>query len=128
MNTTLLIDFFTELSSTFSAENTSDFTCVIRLNAEHPVYKGHFPQIPIAPGVCLIQVLKEILLEKFQKELVMTSGENIKFLVMINPKETPELEITFSVKEQGNLMDVSASYAAKGTTYTKFKGKFNILQ
>jgi len=128
MKNTLLVDFFTERSSTFSEENSSDFKCHVRLNAEHPVYRGHFPQIPVAPGVCLTQMLKEILMEKFQKELIMTSGDNIKFLAMINPKETPELEITFSVKKTETSLDVTASYTSKDRTYTKFKGKFTILQ
>src|SRR6187551_1768247 len=107
MNNTLLDNFYTELSSTFSKENQLDFKCLIRLNAEHPVYKGHFPQIPIAPGVCLTQIIKEILMKKFQKELVMTSGDNIKFLAMINPKENPEQEINFTVKSAESLLDVT---------------------
>ncbi|PBQ31197.1 3-hydroxyacyl-ACP dehydratase [Sphingobacteriaceae bacterium] len=126
MKNTLLTDFFTELSSTYTSENSSDFKCRVRLNPDHPVYKGHFPQIPIAPGVCLTQMLKEILMEKFQEELVMKSGDNIKFLAMINPKETPELEITFSVKKTDATLDVNATYSNDSRAYTKFKGKFSI--
>lgn len=127
MKNTLLSDFYTELSSTYTSENASEFKCHVRLNAEHPVYKGHFPQIPIAPGVCLTQMIKEILMDKFQKELFMNSGDNIKFLAMINPKETPELEITFAVKKTDNGLDVSTVYTNDGKAFTKFKGKFTIL-
>lgn len=126
MKNTLLDNFYTELSSNFSVGNTENFKCQVRLNAEHPIYKGHFPQVPVAPGVCLTQMIKEILMEKLDKELIMTSGDNIKFLAMINPKETPELELSFIVKSQENAFDVSATYASNGTTYTKFKGKFSI--
>src|SRR6266403_1079059 len=112
MKNTLLTNFYSETSTTFSEHNQQDFKCEILLNTEHPVYKGHFPQIPIAPGVCLTHVLKEILMDKFQKELMMTSGDNIKFLAMINPKETPRLEISFSVKHTENMMDVSANYSS----------------
>lgn len=128
MKNTLLTDFFTELSSTYTSEKFSEFKCHVRLNPGHPVYKGHFPQIPIAPGVCLTQMIKEILMEKFQIELLMNSGDNIKFLAMINPKETPELEISFTVKKNDAGLDVSATYANDGKTFTKFKGKFTILQ
>ena len=62
MKNTLLENFYTEISSTFSTENQLDFKCTIHLYAEHPIYKGHFPQIPIAPGVCLVQIIKEILM------------------------------------------------------------------
>jgi len=125
MINTLLENFYAEISSTFSPENQQDFKCNIRLNAEHPIYKGHFPRIPIAPGVCLVQIIKEILMKKLQKELVMTGGDNIKFLAMVNPKETPELELSFAVKTYENSLDVSSNYSHKGTIYVKFKGKFN---
>ena len=55
----LLNDFYTELSSTFSKENETGFKSLIRLNPLHEVYKGHFPQVPVAPGVVLVQIIKE---------------------------------------------------------------------
>lgn len=128
MNNTLLVDFYTEISSTYSKENQNDFISVIRLNAGHPIYKGHFEQIPITPGVCLTQIIKEILMEKLQVELVMLQGDNIKFLAMINPTETPELNITFSVKSTETDFDVSAVYKQNDTFYVKFKGKFVIVK
>jgi 3-hydroxyacyl-[acyl-carrier-protein] dehydratase len=128
MKNTLLDHFYTEISTTFSPENSRDFKCRVLLNSGHPIYKGHFAQIPVAPGVCLTQVIKEILMEKFQKELTMTHGDNIKFLAMINPIETPELEIDFSVKSGENLCEVSATYSSNGTTYVKFKGKFKPVE
>ncbi len=128
MKNTLLENFYTEISTDFSAENQQNFKCRIRLNAAHAIYKGHFPQIPIVPGVCLTQIVKEILMEKFQKELIMTSGDNIKFLAMINPTKTSELELSFTVKKDENLIEVSCNYSNIGIIYTKFKGKFSIPQ
>ncbi len=128
MKNTLLIDFYTEVSSSFSPQNQESFNCTIRLNAEHSIYKGHFEQVPIAPGVCLTQIVKEILMDKFRKELVMTQGDNIKFLAMINPNETPDLNIAFTVKSTENGLEASAIYSHNGTTYVKFKGKFSALK
>ena len=55
----LLESFYTEISSTdLSSENK--FTAIVELNPEHKIYKGHFPEIPVAPGVTLIQMLQEI--------------------------------------------------------------------
>ena len=34
---------------------------VLILNAEHEIYKAHFPGRPITPGVCLLQIAKELL-------------------------------------------------------------------
>ena len=30
----------------------------VELNPQHPVYKGHFPDMPVAPGVCNIQIIR----------------------------------------------------------------------
>lgn len=124
MKNTLLRNFYTEMSSTFSETNSQEFTSLIKLDPSHPVYKGHFEQVPIAPGVCLTQIIKEILMEKYQKELIMTAGDNIKFLILINPSEQAEFSISFSVKQIDNILEVSANYSANGRSYMKFKGKF----
>ncbi|MDI1356451.1 MAG: 3-hydroxylacyl-ACP dehydratase [bacterium] len=124
MKNTLLKNFYTEISSTFSETNQQEFSSIIKLDPSHPVYQGHFEQVPIAPGVCLTQIIKEIVMEKYQKELIMTSGDNIKFLILINPTQQNEFSISFSVKEINHVLEVSANYSANGQSYMKFKGKF----
>jgi 3-hydroxyacyl-[acyl-carrier-protein] dehydratase len=122
--THLIKNFYTEISSDFNPENSSQFYSNIKLDPAHPVYKGHFEQVPIAPGVILTQIIKEILADKFQKDLRLRSADNIKFLVLINPNENREFTIKFSVTENEGLYSVSASYEANATTFLKFKGKF----
>lgn len=124
MKTLLLDQFYSEVSSTFSPETKHNFTSFIRLNPAHPVYKGHFGEIPVAPGVCLVQIIKEILINKLNRDMILLNGDNIKFLSPINPAETPELAIQFQTKGTESGMDVSATYNAKGTSFVKFKGKF----
>lgn len=127
MTSHLLINFYTELSSTFSEENNGNFVSVVSLNAEHPVYKGHFEQVPIAPGVCLTQMIKEILMDKFKMDLILSQGNNIKFLAMVNPNETQELTISFSVTQKENELEVSSNFTNGTTSYVKFKGMFKAV-
>jgi 3-hydroxyacyl-[acyl-carrier-protein] dehydratase len=122
MKTILLDNFYSEISSMSQTEES--FNCQIRLNANHPIYKGHFGHIPVAPGVCLIQMIKEITAKRLGKDLVLISGDNIKFLSMINPMETPEITINFNIKQQVDTLDVSATFISNGTTFVKFKGSF----
>ncbi len=124
----LLENFYSELSSTYTTENSDVFSCNIKLNPEHEVYKGHFPEIPISPGVALIQVIKEILMNKFQQELMLTEGSNVKFLALINPKETADFQIDFIVKKTDHTFDVSANFMNADKAFTKFKGKFKSVQ
>lgn len=126
MQYNLLENFYTEIASTYSSETPFSFNSTIELNPDHEIYKGHFPQIPVAPGVCLIQAIKEILMTKLQKKLTLTEGSNIKFLILINPKETKQFQVDFTIKRTDHILDVSANYSNNAKIFLKFKGKFNI--
>lgn len=127
MQYNLLENYYTEVSSTYTSENNNSFNSVIELNPEHEIYKGHFPKIPVAPGACLIQAIKEILMTKFQKKLILTEGTNIKFLILINPKETKQFQVDFTVKQTDNILEVNANYTNNDKIFMKFKGKFKII-
>lgn len=97
---------------------------VIEINKDHDIYKGHFPNQPIVPGVCQIQIVKELLEELIGKKLKMTHGDNIKFTGMIIPNQTPvvNLEVNFKMNELEIICDAKLSFGE--TTFTKYKGKF----
>ena len=120
--------FYTEISSNYTSEQYETFSSVIELNPKHKVYAGHFPHISIAPGVFLIQTVRDILVEKLNKKLILTEGSNIKFVAVINPNETKDFQIDFTVKQIDDIIDVSANYTNMGNSFTKFKGKFKIVQ
>ena len=67
MQYNLLENFYKETASTYTSEKSSVFNSIIELNPEHGIYKGHFPYVPVAPGVCLVQIIKEILLDLIMK-------------------------------------------------------------
>ncbi len=127
MSAQLLENFYSEISSTYTSENSGVFNSIIKLNPIHEIYKGHFPQIPVTPGVVLVLIVKEILMDKLQKKLVLSEGDNIKFLALINPTEVAVFQIDFIVKPLENGFDVSANFMNNGKAFTKFKGKFKIV-
>lgn len=94
---TILTDFYT-LESSEKAENGS-FIANISLNKDHDIFKGHFPGNPVTPGVCMMQIVKE-LTEKFTgKKLFLKSASNVKFMAIINPSETPDLTLQLDINE-----------------------------
>jgi 3-hydroxyacyl-[acyl-carrier-protein] dehydratase len=127
MKNTLLDTFYSEISSTFDSTNSSTFKVQIHLNPEHRIYKGHFEQVPITPGVCQTQIIKEILMEKFKVELQLWESDSLKFLAMINPQINPELTIDFNLKKTDSVFEVNAVISHEKTVFTKFKGKFNLI-
>jgi len=94
---TILTDFYT-LESHEKAENGS-FTAHISLNKDHDIFKGHFPGNPVTPGVCMMQIVKELTEEFTGKKLFLKSASNVKFMAIINPFETPDLTLQLDINE-----------------------------
>jgi 3-hydroxyacyl-[acyl-carrier-protein] dehydratase len=101
------------------------FHAVVSLNGNHEVYKGHFPGNPVVPGVCQIQMVKELVEEAVKHRLNLTESDNIKFLTMINPLVHPQLEFIIFIRPDGNQqISVTASIGSGSLIFLKFKGKF----
>ncbi|PQA94324.1 3-hydroxyacyl-ACP dehydratase [Chryseobacterium piscicola] len=93
----MLTDFYT-LKSSEKTENGS-FIANISLNKDHEIFKGHFPGNPVTPGVCMMQIVKELTEEFTGKKLFLKSASNVKFMAIINPFETPDLDLSFIITE-----------------------------
>lgn len=94
---TILTDFYT-LKSSEKTEKGS-FIANISLNKDHEIFKGHFPGNPVTPGVCMMQIVKELTEEFTGKKLFLKSASNVKFMAIINPFETPDLDLSFIITE-----------------------------
>ncbi len=97
-------------------------TFTIELNPDCFIYKAHFPELPITPGVCIIQVAKELFSELCGATLDLESVSNAKFLAVINPEVTSKLTYSFNkvtVSEDSSQYKVSVVVADEKTTYTK---------
>lgn len=106
----VLQDFYKILSE----EKTSDskYTFTILVNDKHDVFKGHFPGNPIMPGVCMIQIIKELSESITKSSLFMQTLNNVKFMALINPEVTPELRLELDITTtEDDLVKV------KNTTY-----------
>lgn len=106
----VLKDFYKVLSE----EKTSDskYTITILVNEKHEVFKGHFPGNPIMPGVCMIQIIKELTEKITQETLMIQTLANVKFMALINPEVNSELRLELDITAtEDNLVKV------KNTTY-----------
>ena len=68
----------------------------ISLIQENEIFKAHFPDMPILPGACLLQISQEFLENKLNQNVEITKFKNLKFLKTINPYEFSEITISFS--------------------------------
>ena len=67
----------------------------ILLDKNHFIYKAHFPNEPITPGVCMIQIAKELLEDYLHEEYEISYIKNIKFLSVLSPLSTPSVAYVF---------------------------------
>lgn len=74
----------------------------ILLNSSHMIFKAHFPDEPITPGVCIIQIAKELLEDTVKLPLMISGVKNVKFLNIVSPMVTPTVIYEFE-KVVGNV-------------------------
>ena len=72
----------------------------IELIANCTIYRAHFPEQPITPGVCIIQIASELLSQLLDQDIELRSISNAKFLSVINPLETPRVTFVFKKIEE----------------------------
>lgn len=90
----LLKDFY-KLNNLAVADNIA--TASITINKDHDVFKGHFPGNPVTPGVCMMQIIKELTEQVVNEQLFMQSSNNVKFMAIINPEVNPDLVLTLDI-------------------------------
>lgn len=115
-------DFYTVKEKKQISEK--EISVVIELNQTHAIYSGHFPDQPIVPGVCQIQIVKEILEDLMGKKLKMITGDNIKFMGMIIPNLSPivNIDVNYQINDSEIICDSKLFFGE--TIFTKYKGKF----
>lgn len=84
-------ELYTILSHNVTA---SGHNYTLQLNPDSFIYQAHFPGEPITPGVCLMQMGKELLEDALQLQLDIKTVKNAKFLSVVSPKETTKLTCT----------------------------------
>lgn len=93
----------------------------IELIDECEIFKVHFENHPILPGVCMVQIATELLSKIQKRELKLRKISNIKFLNVVSPNEIQRLNYTFSnIQVEDNTLKVRGQIAENDTIFSKF--------
>ena len=109
-----------EISGTLATAN-------ITINKEHPIFKGHFPGNPVTPGVCMIQIIKELAEKIVGEKLFMQSASNIKFMAIINPEINPNLELTLDISKTDEGYKIKNSTSFEDTVALKLSSTYLVM-
>lgn len=100
------------------------YNAQIHLNAAHPIFKGHFPDNPVMPGICMIQIIKELTESVLKQELFMEQVSNVKFMALINPEKCAEITINFQVDPTSEKVKVKSNIEYQGTIALKMSSTY----
>lgn len=106
----------------YSRNKSEDqLTVNMQFNFDHKIFEGHFPNQPVVPGVCMLQIIKEQVSEYLNLSLILESSGQLKFLNSIIPNQADFYTFNIVFKENtSSLIKVDASIIAGENTY--FKG------
>lgn len=92
----------------------------IELDPEHFIYKAHFPGEPITPGVCIMQIAKELLEKSIGLSLELSCVRNVKFLRIISPAVVTEVDYVLQkIVRENDEVKVQVSVTSGEDTYAK---------
>jgi 3-hydroxyacyl-[acyl-carrier-protein] dehydratase len=120
---TLLNDFVFILQQKTSPDSVRT---KIAINGHHKIFEGHFPGKPVVPGVCMMQIILEIMEAIAGKPMHLTEADSIKFLTVMSPKENKEIDVMINYNaEQGQFL-INASLFSGPVIFFKLKGALTI--
>ncbi len=120
----LLNDFFT-INNTESSP--TEIWAELFINADHKIFEGHFPNQPVVPGVCQMQMIKEIVEQVIGKATNLINAADMKFLAVIDPQRNNlvHASIKYDVGEDG-IINITASIFKDELVHFKCRAQLEV--
>ena len=101
----------------------------LQLNEKHEIFDGHFPGQPVVPGVCMMQMVKEVVETAVGKKMLLAKAIELKFLIVIDPNQSSilKLQLKYSSEADGTI-HVAANLFQDTSVCFKFKGAFQLRE
>lgn len=111
--------FFSIIDYSIIDDHIADFQ--IQINKDHSIYQGHFPGNPITPGVCIIQIARELFAFSQKTNFLIKKIKSIKFTQPIIPTihDTINYRIEWEDDDLENLIRLKASVYTGDIIFTK---------
>lgn len=121
----LLSDLYTV--ENFSATNGLHSTNV-KINKDHRLYNGHFPNRPVTPGVILMQLFKEEAERLCGHNLQLERAINVKFMAVVDPNDDENLLLESTIEENEAHVSLKGVAKHKGAISLKINAIYKIIK
>ncbi len=81
------------------AEQSLEYKYTAQLDQKHNIFNGHFPETPVVPGVCTIDMIKDCCKDLLKRPIRFIKIKECKFLAAILPHLHTEIEVNIKLKE-----------------------------
>lgn len=108
--------------------NEEQLIATIQIDKNHIIFDGHFPNNPIVPGVCLMEMVKRVIAQHLEKKCTIVGTDNVKFLAVLNPVESEIVSVKVDIKKQTeDEVSFMSSIYNDETIFVKFKGRVKVF-
>ena len=99
---------------------TSDNSVRIRLRPESGIFKAHFPDNPVTPGVCQVGIIEELAGKICGCKLVLREVKSLKYTDVLRPSMSV-VEVKFDkLEEEEEGVIAKGTVMSGGQVFTKF--------
>ena len=77
----------------------NNYKIEVELFADHPIYKGHFPQQAVVPGVCTLTIIKECLGNILSENISFKSIKECKYVSALIPQNELRIIINLAIAD-----------------------------
>jgi len=92
----------------------------ITIAKNHKIFKGHFPDHPVLPGVALLHIVKDLSESHCGENLLLSTAQNIKYLSVVDPNVNDVLLVRLQFQqEQGRVNVKNSTTFVDGTEVMK---------
>lgn len=121
----LLNDFYKLKEQT---ESNGDWSFKVELNPNHSIYTGHFPNQPIVPGVCNLQIIRECTELVLKQKVRIVNISSCKYLTVVDPTKNKDLDIQLSLKaSEAGEYTLQALGTFEETDFIKLKATIKVV-
>lgn len=120
----LLKEFY---SVVHSEKIEKEFVTEIRINKDHSIYDGHFPGLPVTPGVILMQLFKEEAERQTNTKLQLEKASNVKFTAVVDPNTEAQFFLYSEILQEHGIVKLKGIAKHKGNISLKISSEYKIV-
>lgn len=102
----------------------SSIRATIAIDPKHAIFEGHFPGNPVSPGVTQIEIIRQIISEALQKNLMLCEAKDIKYITPILPAQMDAIHLKAEYSIDSDRIKLNCVLSANDVIFTKIRGTF----